>query len=830
MAYNKRHIWCFLKKHLPIRSVACNDRRGRRGRNGDEKLHNTADPESEVRALRERLSLLSEASLRITEDLDLDTVLQEVADGARSITGAKRGGITILDEAGGLQAFVTSGLTAEERQLFTSLPAGMEFFHFMVKITDPIRVGDFSAFAASVGLPEIPRPAGLLQTFLASPIYHRGGSIGNFYLADKEGGLGFTQEDEDTLLMFAAHAAMAISNARRYRDEQRARADLETLVNTSPVGVAVFDTGTGVPVSLNREARRIVDSLRNPDQSPEDLLDVITFRRADGREVSLREFPLAQALSSGETVRAEEIVIKVPDGRSITTIINATPIPTEDGSVESMVVTLQDLSALEEQERLRAEFLSMVSHELRAPLTSIRGSADTLMDAQDNLDPAEMRQFHRIIREQADQMQGLITDLLDVARIGAGTLALYSEPSDVAALVERARTTFLSGSARHDIQIDLVADLPRVMADRRRIVQVLGNLLENAARHSPAGAAIRVGGRAAGVQVELSVSDDGVGISPERLPQLFRRFALPDGGDRASWAGGSGLGLAICKGIVEAHGGRIRAESSGVGLGARFTFTLLAVEEVEPVETALRARSAQSRGRRIRVLAVDDDPQTLRYVRDALTEAGYTAMVTGDPEAVDTLIREQKPHLVLLDLMLPGADGIELMESVPELSRLPVIFLSAYGRDQVIARALEAGADDYIVKPFSPTELVARIQVALRRRAPTERPEPSEPCVVGDLVVNFAGRRVTLGGRAVELTDIEYRVLAELAADAGRVVVHADLLRRVWGPVHADGTGPVRNIVKNLRRKLGDGAENPSYIFNEPRIGYRLGQPDESEC
>ena len=227
------------------------------------------------------------------------------------------------------------------------------------------------------------------------------------------------------------------------------------------------------------------------------------------------------------------------------------------------------------------------------------------------------------------------------------------------------------------------------------------------------------------------------------------------------------------------------------------------------------------------MLTVDDDPQTLRYVRHTLTEAGYTAIVTGDPEAVDTLIRDEKPHLVLLDLMLPGTDGIELLEAVPELSQVPVIFLSAYGRDQVIARALEAGADDYIVKPFSPTELMARIQAALRRRAPTERPNPSEPCVVGDLVVNFAERRVTLSGRPVELTDVEYRVLCELAADAGRVVVHADMLRRVWGPVHPSGTGPVRNIVKNLRRKLGDSAENPAYIINEPRVGYRLGQSDE---
>ena len=181
---------------------------------------------------------------------------------------------------------------------------------------------------------------------------------------------------------------------------------------------------------------------------------------------------------------------------------------------------------------------------------------------------------------------------------------------------------------------------------------------------------------------------------------------------------------------------------------------------------------------------------------------------------------------MLLDLMLPGADGVELMESVPEFAEVPVIFLSAYGRDQVIARALEAGADDYIVKPFSPTDLVARIQTVLRRRAPVERPEPSQPYVVGGLMVNFAERRVTLVGRPIRLTDMEYRVLAELAASPGRVVNHPDLLLRVWGPAHAGGSGSVRTIVKNLRDKLGDGVGNPTYIFNEPRVGYRLGDAD----
>ena len=188
--------------------------------------------------------------------------------------------------------------------------------------------------------------------------------------------------------MFASQAALVIANARRHRDEIRARADLESLIDTSPVGVVVFDAKTGIPVSINRETRRILGDLHTPGIEVEQLLDDLKVRRADGREVSLADFPLAKVLSTAQTVRAEEIVLEVPDGRSVTTLVNATPIRSkDDGKVESVVVTLQDLGPLEEQERLRAEFLGMVSHELRMPLTSIRGSASAMLDASSDLGP-----------------------------------------------------------------------------------------------------------------------------------------------------------------------------------------------------------------------------------------------------------------------------------------------------------------------------------------------------------------------------------------------------------------------------------------------------------
>ena len=773
--------------------------------------------------LRERLSRLSEASLRINESLDFDDVLQGVLDSARSLTGARYGVIALHGDDGVAGDFLSSGMTREESDSLWTIQGWASHFEYLSGIAAPLRVPDLLGHIESLGLPELRPPVEVSETvsFLASPVLHLGERVGSIFLAEKERGREFTQEDEDTLVMFASQAAMVIANARRHREERRARADLETLIDTSPVGVVVFDAGTGAPKSFNREARRIVDSLRNPGQSPQDLLDVVTFRRADGREVSLRDYPMAELLSTGETLRAEEMVLGVPDGRSVTVLLNATPILTDEGAVESMVVTLQDMADVEEQERLRAEFLAMVSHELRTPLTSIMGSATAIMRPGTDLDPAVVRQFVRIIGDQAEHMNDLVADLLDVARIDTGTLPVGPEPAEVAVLVDRARSGFTSAGGKNTLAIDVEPDLPLVMADRRRIVQVLGNLLSNAARNSSESSVIRVSAVRDGVHVAFSVADEGRGIPAESLPNLFRKFSR---GQSEEQSGDTGLGLAICKGIVEAHGGRIWAESDGPGMGARFTFTLPSFEDpvggapggVQPASTQREGKEANERPR---VLAVDDDPQDLRYVRETLARSGYDPVVTGEPEEALRLVADEKPELVLLDLMLPGTDGIELMKDILDVADVPVIFLSVYGREEVIARAFDMGAADYVVKPFSPTELAARIRAALRRRVTSE---PSEPYVLGDLTIDYAERSVTLAGRPVHLVAMEYRMLAELSANGGRVLTYQRLLERVWGERGEADMRPMRTLINTLRRKLGDVGANPTYIFTERNVGYRM--------
>ena len=777
--------------------------------------------QQENEVLRDRISRLSAAVLRVSASLDLNTVLQEVVDSARVLTGARYGAITTIDTRGQAREFVASGLTPEEYRQLAEWPDGPRLFEHLRDLPVPLRLRDARAYVRSLGFSsELIVPTSMQGT----PMRHRGIHVGNFFLGDKEGGEEFTSEDEEVLMLFAAQAATAITNARAYRDEQRARGDLEALIDTSPVGVVVFEARSGAAVSINQEARRIVDGLRMPGRSPEELLEVVTCRRADGHEVSLAEFPLAQQLIAAETVRAEEIVLSVPDGRRVKTLVNATPTRSAGGEVESVVVTMQDLAPLEDLERMRAEFLSMVSHELRAPLAAIKGSAVTALGASRRLDAAEVRQFFRIIEGQADQMDGLISDLLDAGRIETGTLSVAPEPTDVTALVDQARNTFISGGGRHAVRIDLPPELPQVMADRQRIVQVLNNLFSNAARHSPESSPIQAAAAVDGVHVAISVSDEGRGVPPEQLPRLFRKNAGLAGSGREPGAGGYGLGLAICRGLVEAHGGRIRADSAGVGQGTRVTFTIPVAAESGGSGAAGRTTSQSSRegNQQTSILVVDDDPQELRRVRDALIAAGYAPVVTADPGTVADLVSTHRPQLVLLDLVLPGTDGIALMQRIPALEDLPVIFISAYRGDETIATALERGAADYIVKPFSPTELTARIRAALRRRA------GREPFVLGDLAIHYEQRQVKVAGRVVQLTATEFELLRALSVNAGRVLTHDSLLRQVWAGRNSANAMLVRTAVKRVRKKLGNKAARPPYILTERGLGYRMPRPGDS--
>jgi DNA-binding response OmpR family regulator/signal transduction histidine kinase len=597
-----------------------------------------------------------------------------------------------------------------------------------------------------------------------------------------------------------------------------ARQDLEALINTVPLGVVIFDMVTGKPRSYNHEARRIADSLGDPGQSLEAVLRKLTFRRADGRETSLSEIPLAQLFGTGEWVRAEEVVLQVSNERRLTTLVNATPVSAGEDGMATVVVTVQDMTPVEDLTRQRADFVALVSRELRAPAASIKGSAAAALRAAGARDPAEMAQFFHIINDQADHMLDLISNLTDAARIDAGNLPVFPEPSEVGALAEQARDDFLSPGSHIGVHIDLPLDLPRVLADRRRIVSTLVTLLANAEQYSPEHAPLRIGAAAEDLDVVISVAAAGPEVPPERLRRLFRKFSGPGDDDGRPDQAEAGLDLAICRGVVEAHGGRIWAES-GPDWGIQFTFSL-------PTETVLHPPHRPT-GRRRRVLVVDANPANLRQIRRDLTDAGYQVDVFGDSEQALHFMAERRPHLVLTSLVQPGVDVGEFVQALRAAADVPVLCLSDAGRDQDIALAFEIGADDYLVRPYSPTELATRIQAALSRRAAALSNEPLEPYVRGPLTIDFTRRLVTMDGQPLPLTTTEYGLLAELATHAGSALTYDHLLQRVWGWNNPGNPYVVRTHLMRLRRKLGEDGHNPAYILAEPRVGYRMVPPDE---
>ena len=773
---------------------------------------------------RDRLSRMAEACLHIASNLDIDAVLQGVIDSARSLTDARYGALVSFDDSGGIEDIVISGMTPEERRRLGPLPQGLGLLGYLSEIREPMRLADIASHPRSVGFPENHPP---MKTFLGAPIRNLGKPVGNIYLTEKEGGREFTPEDEDTLVLFASQATMAITNALSHRAEQQARVDLEALINISPVGVLVFDAKTGDLLSVNDETRRIVGKLNAPGRSINQLLEVIALRRVDGSDIPMDELPIMKVIKNGESVLADEVVIHLPDGREITTLINARPVFGEDGNPMSVIATIQDITPLEDIKRQRIEFLGNVSHELRTPLTAIKGSVATILGSPYPIDPAETRQFLRVIDEQADQMRNLINDLVDMTQIEAGTLSVTPQPTEVESLLDQAREAHNLEGSDDSIEVHLAQAFPRVMADRRRILQVLGNLIADVSRYSPKSSTIRVSALPEDVYVAVSVYNEGGDAPRTRPPNQLESLSKTSEEALGKSKGIDDLGFTICEGIVEAHGGRIFAERRA-GRPSRFTFTIPAVDEVAYVtqqDSAQSPPARDSREGRARILAIGEDPETRRYMRNILLQAGFITVVTGDLDEAERLLEDQKPHVVLLEPTFSWADGFETLVRVGSITDAPIIFVAGHGWDQQIGRAFELGVFDYIAKPFTSTELLARIDVALRKRSAAGWKEPSQPYLHGGLTIDYAEREVTVSDRPVHLTATEYKLLTELSMAAGRVLTHEQLLRRVWGPLYSSDSRIVRTYIKELRHKLGDDAARPTYIFTEPGVGYRMTKP-----
>ncbi len=223
------------------------------------------------------------------------------------------------------------------------------------------------------------------------------------------------------------------------------------------------------------------------------------------------------------------------------------------------------------------------------------------------------------------------------------------------------------------------------------------------------------------------------------------------------------------------------------------------------------------------ILVVDDEPRLVRLVKVNLLASGYQVDTAADGKTALEKLESSHYDLLILDIMLPGPlNGFEVCKRIREFSDIPIIMLTGRAREQDRIRGFDAGADDYITKPFSVEELLLRVKAILRRTHPSEEFPRGTSLKVGDLEINFAQRRVFVRGREVRLTATEYQVLYHLGCHAGKVITHEDLLTRVWGPEYRNELHYLRNYISSLRKKIEDDPGNPRYILSKHGVGYYL--------
>ena len=401
------------------------------------------------------------------------------------------------------------------------------------------------------------------------------------------------------------------------------------------------------------------------------------------------------------------------------------PLRGEAGRVEGIVMVATEVTELvasrrkaEEASRAKDEFLAMLGHELRNPLAPLV----TALHLMKLRAPAMLERERAIIERQVRNLSRLVDDLLDVSRIARGKVELRREPSELAAVVAHAIETAspLIESRRHRLTVDVPASGLRVLGDAARLAQVVSNLLTNAAKYTDPGGNLRVRASAEGGQAVLQVSDDGIGITPELLPQVFDLFfQARQGSDRA--LGGLGLGLALVRSLVELHGGTVTAESKGPGQGSTFTVRLPLLAVADPRGAGAlgweQSLARKPRGR-LHILVVDDNVDAAESLHDFFTLLGHEVQVAHDGPGGLRLAEQRPPDLALLDLGLPGMDGLALARSIRAIA--PAAYLVAatgYGQETDRRASGEAGFDRHLIKPLGVEELEALVHEQETRRA-----------------------------------------------------------------------------------------------------------------
>lgn len=448
-----------------------------------------------------------------------------------------------------------------------------------------------------------------------------------------------------------------------------------------------------------------------------------TFRQRE-EEVGRRETSAAAVessqrfLSDALSVRADAL-----EGRTELTTQNS---ELREANEKLVLVTL-DAQKLEEAARAvnrrQEEFLAMLAHELRNPLAPIMNAVELISQLDGRPIPGHLVD---IMRRQIDHLVRLVDDLLDVSRVTQGKITLQQHPLRIAEVLQQAVDTCRQkiDKRRQRLDLDLSAVSVSVHGDSVRLLQVFSNLLQNAVKYTQEGGEIVVGVRAARDTVEVTIRDNGIGISPAVLPHIFDLFTQ-DERALGREAGGLGIGLTIVRRMVEAHGGTVEAESAGIGLGSVFTVVLPRLVDpgdVDVTRPEVIAAPVQALAQ-AHVLVVEDNFDAGETMAELLRSAGHVVDLVIDGPSGLALFESGRPQVVLCDIGLPGMDGYEVISRMCASRHMPkptLIAVTGYGGPHAVERAMSAGFDHYVTKPVDPKLLLRLVNAALPNQGTTQ--------------------------------------------------------------------------------------------------------------
>jgi PAS domain S-box-containing protein len=506
---------------------------------------------------------LLKISQALTAQLDLDTVLQMVLQAAVGLLSGQAGLIALRQPGGGFTIYAVHGLPAALKGYFSTLlsdiPERADRSNFLI----PGLANKLHQVAVETGLP--------LRQVVALPMSIGRDLIGVLYVFRAHGGR-FTVEERRILNSFADQAAIAVHNAQLYQSLFYEKRRLDAILEYSADGVMVLDPALHV-TTFNRALANLTGW--SPGEAigcPHD--EVIRWQWL------ATEMDLSRAVAGGWPLTANggpksplyvEGDLLQQGGGKVSVGITYAPLMDREGKLVNIIANVRDISRFREADRLKNTFVSIVSHELKTPVTIIQGYAETLSRPDAEWDRRMLREGLAVIEEEAEKLSHLVDDLLDVSRLQTGAIPLQMEEVALDVLAEETVRRFQPQTERHTFIVRFRPDFPTITGDPGRLEQVLNNLLSNAIKYSPKGGRIWIEGRVRPEEVVVTVTDPGIGIPATEQARVFEPFY------RVDYPGhevqGTGLGLSLVKAIVEAHGGRVWIESEP-GEGTAFSFTV----------------------------------------------------------------------------------------------------------------------------------------------------------------------------------------------------------------------------------------------------------------